>query len=108
MTVYVESTLSKLNQDDLIHLALDIQETQNSILSYVKNEPTELRKNENKLETDLKVSKSVTKEMKCQIVVLEHKRWSFEQYSRCECLESFGIPSDTEASKFKKNRIKNF
>ena len=66
---YTESTLSKLNKDDRI--ALDMQKTQNSVLSDmkfelsdIKNELSELRKNYNKLEADLKVCKSVTEAMK--------------------------------------------
>ena len=49
---YTESELSKLNKDDLIRIVLDMQKTQNSILSDMKsqltdmkNELSELRKN---------------------------------------------------------------
>ena len=70
---YAESALSKLNKDDLIRIALDMEKTQNSILSDMKNELSETRKNYNKLEADLKVSKSVTEAMKNHIVVLECK-----------------------------------
>ena len=103
---YTESALSKLNKDDLIRIALDMQKTQNSILSDMKNELTnmknklsQLRKNYNKLEADLRVSKSVTETMKNHVIVLERKCWSNEQYSRRECLETSGIPSDTKAGK---------
>ena len=51
---YTESALSKLNKDDLIRIALDMQKTQNSILFDMKNQLTdmknklsELRKNYN-------------------------------------------------------------
>ena len=54
---HTESALSKLNKDDKIRIALDMQKTQNSILSGMrnelsdmKNELSELRKNYNKLE----------------------------------------------------------
>ena len=111
---YTESALSKLNKDDLIRIALDMQKTQNSILSDMKNELTdmknelsELRKNYNKLEADLKVSKSVTEAMKNHIV-LERKCWSNEQYSRHKCLEISGIPSDTEAGKLEEILLKVF
>ena len=57
----------------------------------IKNELPELRKNYNKLECDLKVSKSVTEAMKNHIDVLGHKYWSNEQYYRRECLEMSGI-----------------
>ena len=42
-------------------------------LSDMKNELSELRKNYNKLEADLKVSKSVTEAMKNHIIVLERR-----------------------------------
>ena len=66
-------------------------------LTDMKNELSELRKNYNKLEANLKVSESVTEAMKNHIIVLECKWWSNEQYSRHECLEISGIPSDFEA-----------
>ena len=113
--VYTESALSKLNKNDLIRIALDMRKTQNSILSDVKNELTdmktelsELTKNCNKLEADLKVSKSVTEGMKNHIVVLESKCWSNEQYFRREYLEIFGIPSDTEAGKLEETLLNVF
>ena len=112
---YTESALSKLNKGDLIRIALDMQKTQNSILPDMKNELTdmknelsELRKNYNKLKADLKVSKSVTEPIKNHIIVLERKCWSNEQYSRRECLEISGIPSDTEAGKLEETLLKVF
>ena len=55
---YTESAMSKLNKDDLvIRIALDVQNNQNSILSDINKELSELRKKYNKLKSDLKVSK---------------------------------------------------
>ena len=112
---YTESALSKLNKDDLIRIALDMQKTQNSILSDMRNELTdmknelsELRKSYNKVKADLKVSKSVTEAMKNHIIVLERKCWSNEHYSRRECLEISGMPSDTEAGKLEETLLKVF
>ena len=42
---YTESVLSKLNKDDLIRIALNMQKPQNSILSNMKNELND-KKNE--------------------------------------------------------------
>ena len=42
---YAESVLSKLNKDDFIRIALDMQNPQNSILSDMKNELND-KKNE--------------------------------------------------------------
>ena len=88
---YVEPTLSKLSKDDLIRIALDMQINQNYILSDKNNKLSELRKNYNKLEADLKVSKSVTDTMKNQIVVLERKCCSNEQYSSCEIINIYMV-----------------
>ena len=46
--------------------------------------------------------------MKNHIIVLERKCWSNEQYSRRECLEISGIPSDTEAGKLEETLLKVF
>ena len=39
---------------------------------------------------------------------MERKCWSNEQYSRRECLEISGIPSDTEAGEFEETVLKDF
>ena len=70
----------------------------NSILTDINNELSKLRKSYNKLEIDLAVSKSVAEIMRKQIVMLEQKSWSNEQYYRRECLEISGLPSSTEDS----------
>ena len=110
-----ESILSKLNKDDLIGIVLDMQKNQNSILSdmknelpAIKNELSEIRKNCNKQEVYLKVSKSVTEAMNKHIIVLQSKCWSNNQHSRRECLKIFGIPSDTEGSELEETVLKVF
>ena len=40
---YTESALSKLNKDDLIRTALDMQKPQKSILSDMKSELTDMK-----------------------------------------------------------------
>lgn len=60
---YAESAPSKLNEDDLIRIALDKQISKldtNLILIDIKNELSELRESSNKLEAELAASKSVT------------------------------------------------
>lgn len=78
---YTKSALSKLNKDDLIGIAPDMRKAQISILPDTENKSSELRKNYNKPEVDIKVSKSVTEAMRNHIIVLEQKCWSNEQYS---------------------------
>ena len=75
-----ESALLKLIKGDLICIALDMQTTENFILSYIKNELSELRKNYNKLKADLKKSRSVAETIENHTVILKPKYWSYEQY----------------------------
>ena len=82
---YTKSSLSRLNKDDFIRIALDMQSSK-------------LRKSYKKLEADLSVFKSVTETMRRQIVILERKSWSNEQCLRPECLEISGLSSSTENS----------
>ena len=73
---YTKSLLSSLNKDDLICIALDMQNLKldtSSILTDIKNELSESRKSYNKVEAELAVSKSVTEIMRKQIVMLEQK-----------------------------------
>ena len=64
---YTESSLSRINKDDLIRIALDMQNSKldtKSVSINIKNKISELWKSYRKLETDLAVSKSVTEIMK--------------------------------------------
>ena len=59
---YTVSLLSRLYNDDLIRIALDMQNWKldtNSILTDIKNKLSELRKSYNKVVVDLSVSKVV-------------------------------------------------
>ena len=56
---YTGSERSRLNKDDLVCIALDMQNSKldtNFILNYIKKELSELLKNYNKFEADLAVS----------------------------------------------------
>ena len=108
---YAVSSLSKLNKDDLIRIATDMQNSKldtNLILTDIKKELSELQKSINKLEADLAVSKSVTEIMRKQIVMLEKISWSTEQYSRRECLEISVLPSNTEDSQLEITALQIF
>ena len=85
-----------------------MQNIQNSTLSSIINELSELRKKYNKLEADLKVFRSVTEAMKNQTVVLERKCWSNKQYFRRKCLEISGTLSDTETGELEETVLEVF
>ena len=64
---YTESSLLRLNTDDLIRITLDMKNLKldtNLILTDINNKLSELRKSYNKFQADLVVSKSVTEIMR--------------------------------------------
>ena len=93
---HTEASLSKLNKDDIVRIALDLQEKQDTLLNKIHQDLSELRNNYSRLESELLISKTVTTRQKNQIINLERQCWSNEQYSRREYLEISGIPSNTE------------
>ena len=79
----------------------------NLIFTDSKIELSELQKSyNNKLEVH-QVSKSVTEIMRKQIVMMELKSCSNEQYSRREYLRISGLPSSTEGRQLE-GTISNF
>ena len=55
----IENSLSRLNKDDLNRLALDYQQKYDITLTKNSKELADLRKNYNKLEADLAITKAV-------------------------------------------------
>ena len=93
---HTESSLSRLNKDDLIRLALDYQQKYDITLDKISKELAELRKSYNKLESDLAITKAVNESLRNQILTLERQCWSNAQYSRRETLEISGIPENID------------
>ena len=93
---HTENSLSRLNKDDLIRLALDYQQKYDITLDKISNELAELRKSYNKLESDLAITKAVNESLRNQIITLERQCWSNAQYSRRETLEISGIPENID------------
>ena len=108
MVAHTSESLSKLNKEDLVRLALDYQHKQDSLLNKINEDLSELRKNYTRLESELQISKSVTTLQRNQIVALERLCWSNEQYSRRECLEVAGIPANTSQDTLEKTVLEVF
>ena len=93
---HTENSLSRLNKDDLIRLALDYQQKYDITLDKISKELAELRKSYNKLDSDLAITKAVNESLRNQIITLERQCWSNAQYSKRETLEISGIPENTD------------
>ena len=61
---HTENSLSKLNKDDLIRLALDYQQKYDITLDKISKELAELCKSFNKLESDLAITKAVNESLR--------------------------------------------
>ena len=95
MGAHTELSLSKLNKEDLIRLALDLQNKHDNLLGKLMEDFANLKENYVKLESELSITRTVSDTFKNRIISLERNCWSNEQYSRRECLEVSGIPEET-------------
>ena len=91
-----ESSLKKLNKDEIISLALDYQSKFETSLAAIKNELSELKKDFEQLRSDLSITKLVNTKLKEKVVNLERQIWGNSQYSTRECFELSGIPKTIE------------
>ena len=93
---HTENSLSTLNKDYLIRLALDYQQKYDITLDKIGKELATLRKSYNKLEPDLTITKAVNESLRNQIITLKRQYWSNAQYSRRETLEISRIPENID------------
>ena len=91
-----ESALKKLHKDEIINLALDHQHKFDSTLAGIRNKLSDLKKDFERLRSDLSITNLVNTKLKENVVSLERQTWSNSQYSRRECLELSGIPETIE------------
>ena len=91
---HTESSLMRLNKEDLVRMLLDYQGKFNNILDELKIDLNDLKTRFCKLESDLHISRNVNDKLSDKLVALERKCHVNEQYSRRECLEISGIPAE--------------
>ena len=91
---HTESSLMRLDKEDLVRMLLDYEGKFNNILDEPKNGQNELKTKFCKLESDLHISRNVNDKLSDKLTVLECKCHANEQYSRRECLEISGIPAE--------------
>lgn len=100
-----ETSLLKLNKDELARIVLDLQQKQDNLLNKINQDLTDLRKSYTMIESELSIARAVSSTQRKQIIELERQCWRNEQYSRRECLEVAGIPDFTEDHKLEETVI---
>ena len=91
---HTENSLSRLNKDDLIRLALNYQQKYDITLDKINKKLAELSKTYNKLESDLAITKAVNESLRNQILTLERQCCSIAQCSCGKTPEISGIPEN--------------
>ena len=91
-----EAALKKLSKDEIINLALDYQSKFNSTLAGIRNALSDLKKDFEKLTSDLSVAMQVISVLRERVTSLERQCWSNSQYSSCEYLELTSIPEASD------------
>ena len=103
-----EAALRKLTKDEVIALTLEYQSKFDNTISNINKELSQLRSDFKKIESELSVSKNANSKLHELVVALERQCWGNNQYSRCECLEIFGVPDSVSNYDLEKTTIKIF
>ena len=69
----------KISKDHIVSLALDYQNKFDSTLASIRNEVSDLKKDFEKLDSDLPVAKQVNSVLRERLTSLERQRWSNSQ-----------------------------
>ena len=91
-----EAALKKLSKDEIINLALDYQSKFDSTLAGIRNALSDLKKDFEKLTSDLSVARQVISVLRERVTSLERQCRSNSQYSSREYLELTGIPETSD------------
>ena len=103
-----KAALRKLSKDEIVSLSLDYQNKMDSTLASIRNELSNLKKDFEKLGSDLSVAWHVNSVLRERVTSLEHQCWSNSQYSRHEYLELTGIPEISDNNTLESTALKIF
>ena len=98
-----KAQLNKLSKEELINFTLKIQEAHGKYIEEIVKKLDEALENikaltdrQQIIESSLVVSKNVNDKLQARVIKLEREVYVSQQYSRRECLEFTGIPSDVD------------
>ena len=97
MATYTNESLEKINKRDTINIVLSLQSKLDEANSCVIEEVCKLLDAFLKLQSELAVSQQVNSLLSNRLTNVERQCWANVQYSRRECLDVVGIPSEVGA-----------
>ena len=74
----------------------------------IRNELSDLKKDFEKLGSDLSVARQVNPVLRERVTSLKRQSWSNSQYARRECLELTGIPETSDNNTLERTVLKIF
>ena len=97
MATYTKESLEKINKRDMINIVLSLQSKLDEANNRVVEEVRKLSDAFLKLQSELAVSQQVNSLLSNRLTNMERQCWANAQYSRRECLDIVGIPSEVGA-----------
>ena len=97
IATYTNESLEKLNQRGMSNIVLSLQSKLDEANNHVVEEVRKLSDAFLKLQSELAVSQQVNSLLSNRLTHVERQCWANAQYSRRECLDVVGIPSEVGA-----------
>ena len=97
MATNTNESLQSINKKDMIPIVLSLQNKLDQANKKVLEEIRKLNDNFSKSESEFSMTKHVNSLLLRRLVNMECQCWANAQYSRRECLDIMGIPSEVEA-----------
>ena len=108
MTTYTNELLKNINKKDLIPIVLSLQNKLDEVDNNGLVEMRKLNESFSKLQAEVSVTKQVNTLLSSRLVSIERQCWSNAQYSRRECLDIVGIPSEVESDVLEEKEVAIF
>ena len=105
LTTYTNESLQNINKKDLIPIILSLQNKLEVTNSNVLVEILKLNESFSKLQAEVSMTKQINTLLSSRPVSIERQCWLNAQYSRRECLDIVGIPSEVEAGASEKKVV---
>ena len=97
MATYTNETFKKINKRDMINIGLHLQSKPDEANRHVVEEICRLSDAILKLQSVLAASRQMNSLLSNRLTSIERQCWANAQYSRRECLDVIGFPSEVDA-----------